>query len=513
MANSKTPWTDVLADNIAGMKDYWLITEGETLTVDATGVLNLTAGFHNIDGSGPINTLNGAQRNGQFVVLRFSETSSVEFVSTGNIRASGGTRVRQRWTHLVYRDGFWEEQALTMGDFTSGVISFEGRGGVVVSAPGDYDANEVTAVDPTGSGGDDVQEVLNNLNTAINQIITTVITGGYVKSFAGRKDVVVPVSGDYNSLLVPMTPFATITGPTTQLALEQIYNSIGVVSNPGVTSWKGRNGAVTPLSGDYPATYISATDPTLSNAASQVQTVLNNLNVKIDNIDTGGGGGTAGLTTVVGSNRQIGPNVDTWTITFRDIDANLIWSPSIAKQSNYVPNAIQAGAVSDQLLALASRWAGEIAYNGSGAFNPGIGVGKSIGEALNLIPNEILVASGDWGARGHVSFTSQGSVTFNGPVDFNGAVTGISGLIEITDGTISTLAQSIGGGSSATGTPSNPPSGTGTGWFQIGFIIDSGSEGPAAVSFAGNQITATNGRDSAYSVNCNGHAVYARFKA
>lgn len=515
MGNSKTPWTDVLADNIAGLKDYWLLTEGDTITVDATGVINLTAGFHNVAGAGPINTINGATRNGQFVVLRFAESSQIEFVPGGNIRAGQGVRVPQRWTHLLFRDGYWEEQVLPLGDFSSGVVTFEGRTGNVISVAGDYSAPEITATDPTGSGGTQVQQVLDNLNTEISALENTVNVGGFVKSFAGRQNVVVPVSGDYTAPIVPMTPFTvsstTIPGPTTQDALQQIVAAIGGVAPGGVLTFNARTGNVVPLVGDYSAGIIAATDPTQGGASSDTQTVLNHLNTKIDNIPSGGGGGiTEAIVSIQHAQGTFGPGstyYPTWVIEYGQISSALVSSTQIP-DSGGVTNGLAAGSVYDQIAALAYREGYSIAFNSTYALNQLIKGANSLTAALCAIPDGLLTYAGNNGTIGN--WTNSGSWTFSGPVTFSGAVSGIAGLIEIGNGSNSSMNQSVGGGTTSYGNESLPPAGSG--WYQIGFVITGGSNGPAAVSFSGNQICATVARDSSYTVSASGYAVYARPK-
>jgi hypothetical protein len=530
MPNNNTPWTDVVADSIAGMKDYWLISEGPTLTVDASGVLNLTAGYHNIVGEGSVHEINGAQRNGQFAVLRIGEGSNIQFVPGGNLHISGGLRSQQRWMHICFRDGFWEEQALSLGDFSSGVIAFDGRTGNVVPLRGDYDSEKVTVTsDPTGRGGTDTQAVLENLNADIEAIESSVIAAGYVKSFAGRKNDVIPVNGDYQAAIVPITPFTvsstTIPGPSTQEALQQIVAAIGGVAPGGVLSFNARTGNVVPASGDYTAALVRATDPT-GYGGLTTQAVLDNLNTKIEN--SGGGSSQSGIVYIDHALGTFGPTSQgypTWTIQYGQITADLVSSRAIVNYGG-ITNSIAAGSVFDQIAALAYREGYSILHNGSLAQNSAIRQAASISEALATIPDEILTAGsvtptirGAWTFSNNVAIggtlsvdgvsTFDGNAVFNGTVDFNGTVTGISGRVEIEDGSTSSIHTNVGGGNTVYGNASNPPAGTG--WFQIGFVIDSGSDGAIVASHSGSSISATCARDSAAMADVSGHAVYARY--
>lgn len=386
-------YTDVLSDTLAGMQDYWYVAEGPEITVDATGIITLTAGLHNLTGTGSIHTINGAQRNGQFAMLRIG-SSGIQFTSGGNVRAASGLRTINRWLKLLFRDDYWEEQTLAIGDFSGGVLSFNGRIGTVLPISGDYTASLVTATDPTGSGGVTAQAVLNNLNTKIG----TVAPSGLVVSFKGRQNVVVPISGDYPSTLVPITPFTvgavTIPGPSLQEALVQIMTAIGGVAPGGVLSFKGRTGVVVPADADYPASQITATDPTAL-GGTRVQTVLNNLMTKIT--AAGGATGVQSITTQ-GQVVQLG---------------SASWPHFTAQWTDYPAEFIY--------------------YNGAAALNSLFHSKNTAAEALNVIPNGLMSIYADNVMQG--SLIGQSSVQFNsgfgvaGPagftstVDFTGAVT------------------------------------------------------------------------------------------
>ena len=465
-----TNWTDVLNDSIAGMKDFWLITEGPEITVDASGIIELTAGYQSIGGSGTITQINGAQRNGQFAAMRVSEGASIQFGTGGNLRMSTGLRTVQRWVMVVFRDGYWEEQALSLGDFSSGVIAFNGRTGNVVPLIGDYLAGTVGATDPTGHGATTTQGVLDALNGDIENLETTIITAGYVKSFNGRKNDVLPASGDYTAPIVPMTPFTvsstTIPGPTTQDALQQIVAAIGGVAPGGVLSFNSRTGNVIPLAGDYSATLVTATDPTGS-GGTNVQTVLNNLNTKIG--ASGGGADGTGITEIHTGARQFKANSSGYPImildVYGDIKSDLVSSRQIVNYGS-INNGIAAGSVFDQLAALTYRESYSILYNGSLAQNALIRPAKSVGEAFSLIPDEILTA-------GSVTPTIRGNWTFQGTqyfnnISFSGTITGITGRIQIQNGPTISDSGSLAAGGGDSFNVASP----GTGWNLICVVIE-----------------------------------------
>lgn len=82
--------------------------------------------------------------------------------------------------------------------------------------------------------------------------------GSGVSSFNGRTGAVLSASGDYTATQVSASPFLTITGTTVQSQLQQLDARITASTSASVTSVFGRTGAVTAASGDYTATQVTA---------------------------------------------------------------------------------------------------------------------------------------------------------------------------------------------------------------------------------------------------------------
>lgn len=154
----------------------------------------------------------------------------------------------------------------------AGVISFEGRNGVVTSAAGDYTASEVTNV-PYGSiASVTVQAALNELSDD-KQPLATALTN--LSVLAGTGLVAETGPGTFvNRDLTTTTP-----------ASIQITNPGGVAGNPvidfigapgGVTSFETRTGAVVSAAGDYTASEVTNV-PHGSVAAVQVQAAIDEL--------------------------------------------------------------------------------------------------------------------------------------------------------------------------------------------------------------------------------------------
>ena len=90
-----------------------------------------------------------------------------------------------------------------------------------------------------------------------------------VNSFNGRNGAVSPQSGDYTAAMVGALP--TQTGTAGQLLGFTADNVVGAVNAPatGVTTFNGRTGAVSPQNGDYNAAMVGAL-PTQTGTAGQV---------------------------------------------------------------------------------------------------------------------------------------------------------------------------------------------------------------------------------------------------
>ena len=209
---------------------------------------------------------------------------------------------------------YWAEAAA--GAAGGGVSSFNGRSGIVTPQTGDYGIAQISAtgtqgqligftanntlgavdapntghqiLDSTGTAVADKSKLqFNNCNVANSgdKTVVTPTVGGVsaedvipvqttpeipiVNSFNGRNGAVSPQSGDYTAAMVGALP--TQTGTAGQLLGFTADNVVGAVNAPatGVTTFNGRTGAVSPQNGDYNAAMVGAL-PTQTGTAGQV---------------------------------------------------------------------------------------------------------------------------------------------------------------------------------------------------------------------------------------------------
>ncbi len=191
----------------------------------------------------------------------------------------------------------------------TGVSSVNGATGAVVLA-----ASDINGTDLGGSPSPTtVQEILDNLRTAINAIGASGVT-----TFNGRSGTVVPVAGDYAASLV--TNDSTVSGTNVDDALDTLLTSIDALVT-GVSSVNSLTGAVA-----LDASNLNATDLGQSPSITTIQEVLDNLRTAINAI------GAAGVTSFNGRSGAVSPAAD-------DYAASLVTNDS-SVSGTYVDDAL-----------------------------------------------------------------------------------------------------------------------------------------------------------------------------
>jgi len=102
--------------------------------------------------------------------------------------------------------------------------------------------------------------------------------GGAVSSVFGRVGAVVAVAGDYNAVKITNTPAGTISSTNVQAAINELDGDIAALVT-GVSSVFGRTGAISAVSGDYSANFITNV-PAGNIAAVEVQAAINELDTE-----------------------------------------------------------------------------------------------------------------------------------------------------------------------------------------------------------------------------------------
>jgi hypothetical protein len=187
--------------------------------------------------------------------------------------------------------------ASTIGDFVSGVSSFNGREGAVVPESDDYAASEVT--NDSGIYGSTVKLALETLGSAIVGVasdLASLVTG--VSSFNARGGAVTPAANDYAASQVSND--SSVSGANVKLALQTLASAIGSVSSSlatlsstvgalvtGVSSFNARGGAVTPAVNDYAASQVS-NDSSVSgaNVKLALQTLASAIGVLVTGVSS-----------------------------------------------------------------------------------------------------------------------------------------------------------------------------------------------------------------------------------
>ena len=148
------------------------------------------------------------------------------------------------------------------------VNSFNGRDGAVTPEDADYDASQVVYDDSnTGLNATRVQTAIEALKALIPLL--------FVASFNGRNGAVTPASGDYDASMIDYdNSVSGLTATDAQAAIDEI---VSLVLASGVASFNGRTGAVNPQSGDYDASMI-AIDTSNTDLPASVDTVQKYIN-------------------------------------------------------------------------------------------------------------------------------------------------------------------------------------------------------------------------------------------
>ena len=144
---------------------------------------------------------------------------------------------------------------LSFTSLVSGVGSVFGRAGAVVAEAGDYDADQITVIPFNDITATDVQTVLEELKSDIDNLtasdisytpgsitVSTDVQGAIddldsfassiasttanVDSVFGRTGVVIAVAGDYDADQITVIPFGDITATDVQTALEELKADI-----------------------------------------------------------------------------------------------------------------------------------------------------------------------------------------------------------------------------------------------------------------------------------------------
>ena len=145
----------------------------------------------------------------------------------------------------------------------STVNTFNGRSGDVTPTSGDYEAGQISYDDDnTQLGATDVQTAIETLKLLIPLL--------YVESFNGRNGTVTPTSGDYEADQITYdNQVSGLTATDVQAAIDELVNSI---FSSGVASFNGRVGVVLPVAGDY-----GADDITLDTSNTDLPNTITNL--------------------------------------------------------------------------------------------------------------------------------------------------------------------------------------------------------------------------------------------
>lgn len=171
--------------------------------------------------------------------------------------------------------------------------------------------------DNSGSGltATDMQAAIDELDT-----ITDGITGAtYVNSFNTRTGAVVAAASDYDAIQVDYDNSTSLmTATDVQAAIDEIDVSIdAIIGATYVNSFNTRVGAVVPASGDYTASEVTYVNTTSGLTATDVQAAIDEIDVAVDGIITGGpylpliGGTMTGVITFDGT--QLFPYDNTGT--------------------------------------------------------------------------------------------------------------------------------------------------------------------------------------------------------
>lgn len=162
---------------------------------------------------------------------------------------------------------------------TQGVVTWNGRAGVVVPEAHDYTGAQVD-YDGTNSGlvATDVQSAIDEVDNNLDTLAAS-LPGTFVESFNTRTGAVTPDSGDYNASQITYdNTVSGLTATDTQAAIDELAAAPG-----GVTSWNARTGAVTPQTSDYDADQVDYDNTTSGMTATDVQDAIDELDNRLDN--------------------------------------------------------------------------------------------------------------------------------------------------------------------------------------------------------------------------------------